>query len=58
MVNDNWTVEIAFMRGFGLCVNYTNEELEGVDIIADDLRHTIQIVLFIVVINISFFTHE
>ena len=36
--------EIAIMHGFGLGINYTNEDIEGADRIADDLRHTLQII--------------
>jgi len=53
-----YDIEIAMLRGFGLCVNYSNEDLEGLDRIADDLRHTIQIVFFIVIINIHFYTED
>ena len=51
-------IHFALMRGFGLCINYTNEDLEGVPVIADDMRHTIQLILFIVIININFYTND
>ena len=49
-------VNIALMRGFGVGINYSNEDLEGVDYIANDLRHTIQIIFFFVIININYYT--
>ena len=36
-------VNVAYMRGFGLGFNYSNEDIEGIETIADDLRHTIQV---------------
>ena len=49
-------VNIALMRGFGVGINYSNEDLEGLDYIANDLRHTIQIIFFFVIININYYT--
>ena len=49
-------VNVAYMRGFGLGFNYSNEDIEGVETIADDLRHTIQIIFFFVIININYYT--
>lgn len=49
-------IEIAWMYGCGLGFNYTNEDIEGADRIADDLRHTIQIIAIIALINIHFYT--
>ena len=51
-------IDIAVMRGFGVGFNYTNEDIEGVETIADDLRHTIQIIFFFVIINITYYTHR
>ena len=51
-------IHFALMRGFGLCINYTNEDLEGVPVIADDMRHTIQLILFIFLININYYTND
>jgi hypothetical protein len=49
-------IEVATCYGFGIGVYYTNENIEGIDVIADDLRHTIQIAFFFVLININYFT--
>ena len=51
-------IDIAVMRGFGVGINYTNEDIEGVETIADDLRHTIQVIFFFVLINITYYTHR
>tara|TARA_Y100001938_G_scaffold129812_1_gene185131 strand:+ start:124 stop:288 length:165 start_codon:yes stop_codon:yes gene_type:complete len=51
-------VQIATCYGIGLGVYYTNEDIEGVDKIADNLRHTIQIAFFLVIININYFTDD
>ena len=48
-------VNIAVMRGFGVGINYSNEDLEGVDVLADNMRHTIQIIFFILIININYY---
>ncbi len=53
-----YDIEIAYIWGFGLCINYSNEDIEGTDKIADDLRHTIQIVFFIIIININYYTDD
>ena len=49
-------VSISVMRGFGIGLNYSNEDIEGVETLADDLRHTIQIIFFFVIININYYT--
>ena len=49
-------VSISVMRGFGIGFNYSNEDIEGVETLADDLRHTIQIIFFFVIININYYT--
>tara|TARA_Y100001937_G_C6886374_1_gene227001 strand:+ start:66 stop:236 length:171 start_codon:yes stop_codon:yes gene_type:complete len=51
-------IDIAVMRGFGVGFNYTNEDIEGIETIADDLRHTIQVIFFFVIINITYYTHR
>lgn len=51
-------IQIATCYGIGLGVYYTNENIEGLDKLADDLRHTIQIAFFFVIININYFTDE
>ena len=45
-------IDIAVMRGFGGGINYPKEDIEGLEAIADDLRHTIQVIFFFVIINI------
>ena len=49
-------VNVAYMRGFGIGFNYSNEDIEGIKSLADDLRHTIQIIFFFVIININYYT--
>ncbi|MBT7881396.1 MAG: hypothetical protein HN624_02995 [Flavobacteriaceae bacterium] len=51
-------IEVATCYGIGIGVYYTNENIEGVDVIADDLRHTIQIAFFFILININYFTDD
>lgn len=49
-------IQIATCYGIGLGIYYTNEDIEEVEKIADDLRHTIQIAFFFVIININYYT--
>ena len=49
-------VNVAMMRGFGIGLNYSNEDLENIEVIADNMRHTIQIIFFILIININYYT--
>ena len=48
-------IQIALMRGFAIGINYSNEDLENIEVIADDMRHTIQIIFFVIIININYF---
>lgn len=49
-------ISVSVMRGFGVGFNYSNEDIEGLEPLADDLRHTIQIIFFFVIININYYT--
>lgn len=51
-------VSISTIYGFGIGLYYTNEDIEGIDKLADDLRHTLQIAFFFIIININWFTNE
>ena len=48
-------IDVFPILGFIVGVNYTNEDREGIPP-EDDLGHTIQLFIFIIVINISWFT--
>ena len=39
-------------------INYSNEDIEMLDVVADDKRHTLQLFFFIAGINIHFFTSK
>ena len=39
-------IEVATCYGFGIGIYYTNEDIEGIDKVADNLRNTIQIAFF------------
>ncbi|MGB1086649.1 MAG: hypothetical protein ACPGU8_03705 [Methylophilaceae bacterium] len=49
-------VDIFPIYGLIVGVNYSNEDIELLDVVADDKRHTIQIFLFLIGFNIHFFT--
>lgn len=51
-------VSISTIYGIGIGVFYSNEEIEEVKTIADDLRHTLQIAFFFIIININWYTNE
>ena len=44
------------ISGIILGVNYSNEEIEQIEVLADDKRHTLQIFIFIFGINFHWFT--
>jgi hypothetical protein len=50
-------IEVATCYGFGIGIYYTNEDIEGMDKVADNLRNTIQIAFFFVIININYYTN-
>jgi len=49
-------IEVATCYGFGIGIYYTNEDIEGMEKVADNLRNTIQIAFFFVIININYYT--
>jgi hypothetical protein len=49
-------IYIAPLRGLLLGLNYTNEDLEGLEVVAEDKRHTIQIALVALIINVNWYT--
>lgn len=51
-------VSVSTIYGIGIGVFYSNEEIEEVKTIADDLRHTLQIAFFFIIININWYTNE
>ena len=51
-------VDIFPIYGLIVGVNYSNEDIEMLDVVADDKRHTIQIFLFLIGFNIHFFTNR
>ena len=52
--------QVEFFPIYGVIagVNYSNEDLENIEVVADDKRHTIQLFFFILGINIHFFTRR
>ena len=52
--------QVEFFPVYGLIVgiNYSNEDLEMIEVVAEDRRHTIQIFLFIFGFNIHFFLNR
>lgn len=50
--------QIDFFPIYGIIlgVNYSNEEIEQIEILADDKRHTLQVFIFIFGINFHWFT--
>ena len=50
-----FTIAIAPVRGLLLGVLYSNEDLEGIEP-QDDLEHTLQICLFLLIFNITWRT--
>ena len=52
--------EIDFfpIYGFLIGVNYSNEDLEDLEVIADDKRHTLQFFFIIFGINVHWFTYN
>ena len=49
-------IEIFPIYGCILGVNYSNEDLELLEVVADDKRHTIQIFLLLIGISFHFYT--
>lgn len=50
--------QIDFFPLYGIVfgINYSNEEIEGMPVLADDKRHTMQFFLFVFGFNIHWFT--
>lgn len=51
-------LELFPVYGFIVGVNYSNEDIEMIEVIADDKRHTIQIFLLIIGLNFHYFTSK
>ena len=51
-------LELFPVYGLILGVNYSNEDIEMVEVIADDKRHTIQVFLLLIGLNIHYFTSK
>ena len=51
-------IQIDFFPIYGtmIGINYSNEELEDIEVVADDKRHTIQIFFLIFGMNLHWFT--
>ena len=49
-------IEIFPIYGCILGVNYSNEDLELLEVVADDKRHTIQIFLLLIGISFHYYT--
>ena len=51
-------LELFPVYGLILGVNYSNEDIEMVEVIADDKRHTIQFFFLLIGLNIHYFTSK
>lgn len=51
-------LELFPVYGLILGVNYSNEDIEMIEVIADDKRHTIQVFLLLIGLNIHYFTSK
>lgn len=51
-------LELFPVYGLILGVNYSNEDIEMIEVVADDKRHTIQVFLFLIGLNIHYFTSK
>lgn len=49
-------IYIAKLNGLLLGFHYTNEHLEQIETIDNELRHTVQVALFVIMININWYT--
>lgn len=49
-------VEIFPIYGLIIGINYSNEDIEMIEVIADDKRHTIQFFFLLIGLNIHYFT--
>ena len=49
-------LELFPVYGLILGVNYSNEDIEMIEVIADDKRHTIQFFFLLIGLNIHYFT--
>lgn len=51
-------IQIDFFPIYGAMVgiNYSNEDIEQIEVVADDKRHTLQFFLFILGFNIHWYT--
>jgi hypothetical protein len=51
-------LELFPVYGFIVGINYSNEDIEMIEVIADDKRHTIQVFLLLIGLNIHYFTSK
>lgn len=51
-------LELFPVYGLILGVNYSNEDIEMIEVVADDKRHTIQVFLLLIGLNIHYFTSK
>lgn len=49
-------IDIFPLYGVTIGINYSNEDLEMMEIVADDKRHTIQLFFFVFGLNIHWYT--
>jgi hypothetical protein len=51
-----YNIFLSPLRGLLLGVAYSNEDIEGIEVEEDNLRHVLQIALFIIMINVVWYT--
>jgi len=53
-------IQVDFFPIYGVMVgiNYSNEDIEMIEVIGDDKRHTLQFFLFLFGFNIHWFTYN
>jgi len=51
-----FNIYLSPLRGLLLGAAYSNEEIEGIEVEEDNLRHVLQIAFFLIMINVVWYT--
>lgn len=51
-----FNIYVSPLRGLLLGVAYSNEDIEGIEVEEDNLRHVLQIAFFLIMINVVWYT--
>lgn len=51
-----FNIYVSPLRGLLLGAAYSNEEIEGIEVEEDNLRHVLQIAFFLIMINVVWYT--